>query len=47
MLDQDQIAFYRDNGYLHVRGLFPPTEAAAFRQEAHDLIQRVSSRQSV
>ena len=40
-LSADEISFYRDNGYLLVEGLLDPEEAALFRQEAHDLIQRV------
>ncbi len=34
MLTQEQLEFYRENGYLHVKGLFTKEEAAAFRQQA-------------
>jgi phytanoyl-CoA hydroxylase len=40
-LSPDQVRFYRDNGYLHVPGVFSPEEAALFRQEAHDLARRL------
>jgi ectoine hydroxylase-related dioxygenase (phytanoyl-CoA dioxygenase family) len=41
MLTQDQLDFYQENGYLHVKGLFTREEAASFRQEAHALIERL------
>lgn len=41
MLNQDQVNFYRENGYLLVEGMFSKEEAARFRQEAHALIERL------
>jgi ectoine hydroxylase-related dioxygenase (phytanoyl-CoA dioxygenase family) len=41
MLTQQQVDFYRENGYLLVEGLFSTEEAAQFRQEAHALIERL------
>jgi ectoine hydroxylase-related dioxygenase (phytanoyl-CoA dioxygenase family) len=42
-LPAEDLAFYADNGYLLVKGLFSPEEAARFRQEGHDLIDRLSA----
>lgn len=47
MLTQDQIDFYRENGYLLVKNAFSKTEAAAFRTEAHALIARLSASRNV
>jgi len=47
VLTQEQLDFYRANGYLHVKGLFSKEEAAAFRQEAHDLIERLRKTKDV
>jgi phytanoyl-CoA hydroxylase len=47
MLTQEQVGFYRGNGYLLVEGLFPADEAAHFRQEAHALIERLQRHSSV
>lgn len=41
MLTQEQVEFYRENGYLLVEGMFSAEEAAQFRQEAHALIERL------
>mgnify|MGYP001128287363 CR=1 FL=1 len=41
MLTKEQVEFYHENGYLLVPGLFSAEEAAAFRKEAHDLIERL------
>ncbi len=41
MLTQDQVDFYRENGYLLVQGMFSSEEAAHFREEAHALIARL------
>ncbi len=46
-LTDEQAAFYEAQGYLHLKGLFSPEEAALWRQEAHDLIERISRQQSV
>ena len=42
MLTQAQIEFYRQNGYLLVKGVLSKAEAAAYRQEGHALIERLS-----
>ncbi|MFO7169444.1 MAG: phytanoyl-CoA dioxygenase family protein [Chloroflexota bacterium] len=47
MLTADQIAFYRENGYLLVKGMFSREECAALRQECHELIERLSAIRSV
>src|SRR6185436_17986334 len=44
MLDAEQNDFYRKNGYLHVRGLLTAAEAAFYRQELHDLSERLGER---
>ena len=44
MLSAEQNEFYRKNGYLHVRGLLTATEAAFYRQELHDLAERLGER---
>ena len=41
MLNAEQIKFWNDNGYLLVKGLFNPDEAAAYRKECHDLADRL------
>ena len=46
-LSQEQVGFYRENGYLLVEGLFSREEAAALRREAHELIARVSAEREV
>jgi phytanoyl-CoA hydroxylase len=40
-LSQEQINFYQDNGYVHVRGLLTPEAAAAYRAECHALAERI------
>jgi phytanoyl-CoA hydroxylase len=47
MLSPEQIAFYRENGYLLVKGMFTQEEAAAYRVEGHALIDRVSQNSHV
>jgi phytanoyl-CoA hydroxylase len=47
MLSPDQIAFYNDNGYLLVSGLFTPEEAALYRAECHDLAERLQKEHSI
>lgn len=39
-LSADQKAFYADNGYVHVRGLLTPAEAAEARAEVHAIADR-------
>lgn len=41
-----QVAFYRENSYLLVEGVFTREEAACFRQEAHDLARRLLETQA-
>jgi phytanoyl-CoA hydroxylase len=47
MLEQDQIKFYQDNGYILLKGVFSKQEAAAYRQAAHDLIARLQAKKNV
>jgi len=41
MLTQAQVDFYREHGYVVVKGMFTPEEAARFRSESHALIERL------
>lgn len=41
MLTQEQKDFYAENGYVLVKGMFSPEEAAAYRAEGHALIERI------
>jgi ectoine hydroxylase-related dioxygenase (phytanoyl-CoA dioxygenase family) len=45
MLTEDQIDFYRENGYVLARGLFSEEEAASYRLESHELIARLTDQQ--
>jgi phytanoyl-CoA hydroxylase len=47
MLTQQQMAFYEENGYVHVRGLFTREEAALLRSEAHALAERLAQVRSI
>ena len=47
MLSPEQIDFYRENGYILVKGLLSPEEAAAYRQETHDLAARLSTHRNM
>jgi ectoine hydroxylase-related dioxygenase (phytanoyl-CoA dioxygenase family) len=47
MLSQQQLDFYNTNSYLLVKGVFTKAEAAHFRQEAHDIINRLSAHASL
>lgn len=47
MLNREQQEFYRENGYLLVKGVFSRDEAAAYRREAHQLIERISRERDV
>lgn len=42
-LSEEQKAFYQENGYLHLQGMFTAEEAAYLREEAHALIGRLAS----
>lgn len=41
-LSEEQVAFYRENGYLHIPSVLTPEEAAYLRDESHALIRRLS-----
>ena len=47
MLTDEQKAFYADNGYIVIRGLFSAEEAEAYRQETETLMARLSQRHSI
>ena len=47
MLTEEQKHFYTDNGYVVVRGLLTPEEAALYRQETHDLAERLSALRNI
>jgi ectoine hydroxylase-related dioxygenase (phytanoyl-CoA dioxygenase family) len=38
-----EIEFYQENGYVLAKGVFSTEEAAHFRQETHDLAQRLAA----
>jgi ectoine hydroxylase-related dioxygenase (phytanoyl-CoA dioxygenase family) len=46
MLTEEQIRFFGDNGYLLVEGLLSKAEAAAYRQECHELAARINAEES-
>ena len=41
MLTPEQVQFFQDNGYLLVEGLLTKEEAARYRQECHELAERI------
>jgi phytanoyl-CoA hydroxylase len=43
MLTEEQVQFFRDNGYLLVEGLLTKEEAANYRQECHELAARINA----
>ena len=43
MLSQEQLNFFKENGYLLVKSVFSREEAAAFRSDAHALIERLAA----
>jgi phytanoyl-CoA hydroxylase len=47
LLTNEQKKFYEENGYVVVQGLLTPEEAANYRQEAHDLAERLSAVRSI
>ena len=47
MLSDEQKEFYAENGYVLVPGLLTPNEAASYRQEIHDLMDRLSAIRNV
>lgn len=40
MLTQEQLDFYQENGYIHVKGLLSAEEAKSYRDEGHAVIER-------
>ena len=42
MLTDEQIEFYRENGYLLVPGVLSKQEAAAYREESHRMFDRLA-----
>jgi ectoine hydroxylase-related dioxygenase (phytanoyl-CoA dioxygenase family) len=46
-LSSEQIAFFQENGYVLVRGLITPEEAAAYRRECHALAERLQKLRSI
>lgn len=47
MLTQEQLAFYHGNGYILVKGLLSREEAAAYRQECHELADRLAAQRNI
>jgi ectoine hydroxylase-related dioxygenase (phytanoyl-CoA dioxygenase family) len=47
MLTAEQRAFYDDNGYILIKGLLSPAEAAIYRQECHALAERLSAHRNI
>lgn len=45
MLTDDQLSDYEKNGYILVKGLLTPAEAAHMRTESHDLLARLADAQ--
>jgi ectoine hydroxylase-related dioxygenase (phytanoyl-CoA dioxygenase family) len=40
-LTAEELEFYQQNGYVHLRGLLTPEEAAAYRAECHAIVERI------
>jgi phytanoyl-CoA hydroxylase len=47
MLTGEQLAFYRENGYVLVERMFTPTEAADYRRECHELAARLAAERDI
>src|SRR5579885_512002 len=47
MVTHEQSAFYEENGYLLLKGLFSRDEAAVWRQECHALAERLAAHRSI
>lgn len=47
MLTQEQLNFYQDNGYIHVKGLLSRDEAQTYRDEGHEVISRLRAVEEV
>ncbi len=43
MLTPEELAFYRENGYVLVKGLLSRAEADLYRRESHDLAARLAT----
>ena len=41
MLTQEQLDFYNENGYVHVKGLLTREEAEMYCKEEHEVINRL------
>src|SRR5579884_3064607 len=46
-LTDEQLAFYRENGYILIKGLLSPQEAADYRRECHELAERLSQARNI
>jgi phytanoyl-CoA hydroxylase len=47
MLTDEQLAFYNQNSYLLLKGVFTPEEAATLREECHALARRLAERTNI
>src|SRR5438105_1800811 len=47
VLTPEQKAFYEENGYILVKGLLKPDEAAMYRRECHALAARLSEKRNI
>src|SRR5689334_5813194 len=46
-LTREQLQFYRDNGYVLVKRMFTKAESAMYRQECHELADRLSKHTNI
>lgn len=46
-MTEQELEFYRENGYVLLRGVLTPAECASMRQELHDLADRLSQKRSI
>src|SRR5256885_6124272 len=46
-LTREQLQFYRDNGYVLVKGMFTKAESELYRQETHDLAERLAKHRNI
>ena len=44
---QENVAFYRENGYVLIKGLLSRAEAADFRRECHELAERLQRQRDI
>lgn len=47
MLTAEQIAFFKENGYILVKGLLSKEEAESYRKEVHDLLARLQQHEEM